>query len=112
MAGRDGQAIQSHHLPRRTVSKGAGVAYPVGKSPEEFIGYYTDGNLKNDADAKTYAHAQYVLAPTIVEFMNLNHKYILFVCSSDSAALKKIQEIGAVPLRQNRFGMILAERNL
>ena len=78
---------------------------------QEFIGYYSDDTqLKDENNAKAYSHAQFALAPTVVELNNLNHKYILLVCSNEKLALEKMVEIGAVPLRRNKFGMMLVER--
>lgn len=77
----------------------------------EFMGYYTDDpELKNEANAKLYSHAQFALAPTVLELNNLDHEYTLFVCADENVAMQKIAEIGAVPLRENKFGMILAQR--
>ena len=74
----------------------------------EYIGYYTDKDLDNTQDAMQFAQAQYVLAPTILDFNNTNHQFILFDCSSETVALNKIQEIKAIPIRKNQFGIILA----
>ena len=76
----------------------------------EIIGYYTDGDLSEKKHGKLFAHAQYILAPTILDLNSLNHEYILFVCSSEEIAWKKIKEIGAVALQKNPWGMILAKR--
>ncbi len=77
----------------------------------EYIGYYTDKDFSQDESVKEFAQAQYLLAPTILEYNNLNHEYILFVCQNEINAWKKIQEIGASPLRRNKFGIILAKKD-
>ena len=76
------------------------------------MGYYTDRNLKDKEDAKIFSHAQYRLAPTVLDFKNLNHEYILFVTSNEVIAWRIMKELNAQPLRRNKFGMILARRKL
>jgi len=78
----------------------------------EVMGYYTGNNLEDKADVKLFSHAQFVLAPIILDLNNLEHEYILFVCKDKSHALKKISEIKAMPLRGNQYGMILVKRDL
>lgn len=87
------------------------------KGLEEFtkgithIGYYTDNDIEKDqAASKMFAHAQYILAPSILDLNNLDHDYILFVCSNEKKAWAKLKEIKALPLRRNKYGMILARR--
>lgn len=78
----------------------------VGKTP--YLGYYTDKNLDDNRSAMQFAQAQFVLAPAILDLNNTGHEFILFDCTSPLAAIKKIQEIGAQPLKANRYGIILA----
>ena len=75
------------------------------------MGYYTDKNMDNRADALQFAQAQYTLAPIILDFNHTDYEYILFDCSKEEIALEKMLQIGAVPIRKNQFGVILA-RNL
>lgn len=77
----------------------------------EYMGYYTDKDFSKDATVKEFAQAQYMLTPTILEHNNLTHEYTLFVCKNEINAWKKMKEIGASPLRRNKFGMILARKN-
>jgi len=77
----------------------------------EYMGYYTDKDFSQDEPVKEFAQAQYMLTPTVLEHNNLSHEYILFVCKHEVNAWKKMQEIGASPLRRNKFGMILAKKN-
>ena len=74
------------------------------------IGYYTDMDAKDEEQQKLFSHAQYMLAPTIVDFNNLDHEYILFVCKNQFNALRKMKEIHAQAFKQNSLGMILAKR--
>ena len=74
-----------------------------------YVGYFTDRDLKKDTKASAqFAQAQYVLAPNIIEANNLSHEFILFDCTSEDVALEKIRDIGAIPLKKNKFGIILA----
>jgi len=77
----------------------------------EYIGYYSDEDFSLDAPVKEFAQAQYILAPTILEYNNLEHEYILFVCKNEVNAWKKMRDIKASPLRRNKFGMILAKKD-
>ena len=76
----------------------------------EFIGYYTDFPPQDEEGSKMFSHAQFALTPSVLDFMNLDHEYVLLVCTSEAAAQKKMAEIGAVPLRGNAFGMVLAQK--
>lgn len=78
---------------------------------EEFVGYYTNDNIEDKDPQKMLAHAQYILAPTIVDFGNFDHEYILLVCSSKEEAFRKMNEIDAQPLLKNQYNVILAKRN-
>ena len=76
----------------------------------EIGGYYTDKDLDKDENARQFAQAQYLLAPTLLDINNTSVPLIIFDCSSDAVALKKIVEIGAVPVKKNGFGVILARK--
>ncbi len=78
----------------------------VGTS--HYLGYYTDKNLDDNRNARQFAQAQLVLAPIILDLNNTSHEFIIFDCSSRVVAAKKIKEIGAVPLKANQYGIILA----
>lgn len=75
------------------------------------MGYYSDRDIKTDAKAaKLFAHAQFVLAPTILDLGRLEHRYILIVCENEDNAWRIMDEIDAMALRRNKMGHILAER--
>ena len=75
------------------------------------IGYYSDENLAiNEHAHKLFAHAQFILAPTVLEPDNMDHEFILLVCSNKKNAAHKLKQLNALPLRANKFGMILARR--
>lgn len=76
----------------------------------DYLGYYTDAKPNDDEQSKLLAYIQYQIAPTIVDFNNLNHEYILFACSSESVAYEIMKKIGAEPVVKNPYGMILAKR--
>lgn len=73
-------------------------------------GYYTDKNMDERFNALQFAQAQYVLAPVILELNNTEHEFIIFDCSTARKALEKIKELGAVPLRVNPTGVIIARK--
>jgi len=73
------------------------------------IGYITDEDVaKNDGAHKLFAHAQFMLAPSILDLNNLDHEFLLFVYSDEKQALETIRRLNAQPLKRNPFGMILA----
>lgn len=74
----------------------------------KYVGYYTDQSLDENSAAAKFAQAQYILAPTILDLNSTNHEFILFDCSREEIAREKMQEIDAVPLKKNKFGIILA----
>ena len=76
---------------------------------EDYIGYYTDKSMDKRLDAAQFAQAQYVLAPTILDINNTNHKYILFDCSAPLVAIEKIKKLGLTSIRKNQFGIILTK---
>jgi len=78
----------------------------------EFIGYYTDKDLDNNRNAAQFSQAQYELAPAILDLDYKKHTFILFDCSSEKVALDQINKIGAIPIKKNDFGIILAKRIL
>ena len=78
----------------------------------KYAGYYTDKNLDESSIAANFAQAQYILAPTILDLNAANHELILFDCSSQEIARQKIEEIKAIPLKRNKFGVILARKNV
>ena len=75
-----------------------------------YVGYYTDKDFSDKQNAAQFAEAQYILAPTILDLNNADHEFILFDCTTDAIALKMIKEIGAIPLKKNSYGIILAKR--
>lgn len=76
----------------------------------ERIGFYTDKDVTAGEYAAIFAQAQLVLAPTILDLNNLQHTFILFDCTREEMAMAKIKEIGAIPLKRNQYGIILARR--
>lgn len=74
----------------------------------EFIGYYTDKNLDDMANATQFAQAQYVLAPIILLKGHEDFPYVIFDCTSPEVALKKIAELKFIAVKKNPFGIILA----
>lgn len=83
-----------------------GLETLIGKAP--IAGYYTDKNLDDKVNAMQLAQAQLILTPIILDLNNTGHEFVIFDCTSPAAALKKIKDIGAQPLKANRYGIILA----
>ena len=77
-----------------------------------YVGFYTDENLDDPSINRLFSHAQLILAPTLLDVGNLDHDLILFYSSSLENTLKKIKEINAVPLKINKFGVVLARRGI
>ena len=80
----------------------------VGDTP--VMGYFTDLDIEDQKNLKLFSEAQFLLAPTILDLNNLTHRYTFFVCSNEKIAWLLIKKLNLMPLRRNRFGMILAER--
>ncbi len=76
----------------------------------EAIGYYTDRDLDENSHAAAFAQAQYMLAPIMVDLDYAKYEFIIFDCSSEEKAMAKINELGAIPLKKNKFGVILAQQ--
>lgn len=75
----------------------------------KYVGYYTDKDLTVTHHLAEFAQAQYIVAPVILDLNNTKHKFILFDCTSEGKAFTKIREIGAIALRKNKYGIILAQ---
>jgi len=74
------------------------------------IGYFTDKNIESIDTLTDFGHAQYMLAPHILDLNNTDHKYIIFDCSLPIVANRKIREINATAWKKNKFGVILARK--
>lgn len=72
------------------------------------VGYYSDKDLKKPQHLAEYQQAQFMIAPTLLDFSNLNHPFILFDCNQEINAWLKIKELQLVPLKRNPLGAILA----
>ncbi len=76
----------------------------------KYVGYFTDKDQNRDETAAEFAQVQYALAPAILDLNYQKHKFILFDCTNEDIAMAKIKELGAVPLKRNKFGIILAKQ--
>ncbi len=76
------------------------------------MGYFTDAPEEDEASAKLFSYAQFLVAPTILDYNNVNHEYILFVCNNPEITKIIMTKIGAEPFKENEFGMVLARRPL
>jgi len=78
----------------------------------QYAGYMTDRDVSEKENAARFAQAQYTLSPVILDLNNADHAYLLFDYQSETDAVAKIEKIGAVPLKKNKFGIILAGRSV
>ena len=77
----------------------------------ESMGYYTDRDITVDQNAaKDFAHAQYLLAPTVLELNSLDHEYTFFNCKNPKLAISIIKAKGFELLKGNARGMLLTKR--
>ncbi len=76
----------------------------------QFAGYCTDKNLDVNEPAMQFSQAQYELAPVVLDLNNTAHEFIFFDYLDQAAAQKKIEEIQAIPLKKNKYGIILARK--
>ncbi len=72
-----------------------------------YLGYFSDSDLTKSDDVKLLSQAQFVLAPVILDYTNIDHKYVLFVCNNETNAWKKMKETNTSPFLRNRYGVIL-----
>lgn len=76
----------------------------------KYVGYFTDRDQANDESAAEFAQVQYAIAPAILDLNYQKHQFILFDCTDEAIAMAKIKEMGAIPLKRNKFGIILARQ--
>lgn len=74
------------------------------------IGFYSDLDLNDTEGSKLLSQAQYRLAPIIVDYKNLNHPYVMFICSKPEVAFKKLNEMNLQPFISNKYGVIIGKR--
>ncbi len=72
------------------------------------IGYLTDKNMDERVNAMEFAQAEFMLVPLTLDLNNPDHEYVILSCSSPEETWKKVRDLGLVPLKQNRFGVMLA----
>ena len=77
----------------------------------QYVGYYTDKNLDDNSAAAQFSQAQYELAPVILDLNNVEHKYVIFDCSTRKIEDHKIAEMGMIPIRRNTLGPITLTKN-
>jgi hypothetical protein len=77
---------------------------------EERVGYITDLDIKETPNLVEFQQAQFMLAPAILELNTTSSRYFIVNCSSDAAAIQKLMELRAQPLKRNQFGVILAQK--
>ena len=77
--------------------------------PVDRIGYITDKNIDDRVNAMEFAQAEYTLVPITLDLNNPDHEYLILACTSPEIALAMSREMGWIPLKQNAFGIILAQ---
>lgn len=77
----------------------------------QYIGYFTDGDIKKKYYERMLTQAQFRIAPTIIDYNNPSHEFMLLVYSNKALAHMKLKEIGAEPLLENQYGIIYARKN-
>lgn len=96
------------HFPNRFIGfKFSGLEQIL--EGQEFVGYYTDKDLDDSLANQQYSQAQFILAPIILDVNNTEHEYVLLDCSSLEIAKRVIKNSGLVPLKSNKYGIILAQ---
>jgi len=75
---------------------------------ESHVGYLTDKDLDDRIAAMQFSQAQLILAPTILDLNNSDHKFAIYDYTNPVKALTAIKKAGLYPLARNRFGLILA----
>jgi hypothetical protein len=78
---------------------------------ERIVGYYTDEDMETKQAQKSFAHAQYLLAPTILDFNNFSHRLVIFACKNEQNAWDRIKAINGTPLQRNQYGVMLVKTN-
>jgi hypothetical protein len=73
------------------------------------VGYLTDRDQEQRANAMEFAQAEYILAPVTLDLNNAEHEYLILAFSSPQKTLQAIKEKKLIPLKQNKFGIILAK---
>ncbi len=76
---------------------------------EARVGYITDLDINETPNLVEFQQAQFMLAPTILELNKTTSRFFIVNCSNDAAAIQKLMELRAQPLKRNQFGVILAQ---
>lgn len=74
------------------------------------VGYITDKDLSVKENQLQFSQAQYILAPIILDVNSLRHELFLIDCTTEPKAFAVLKAIGAVPLKKNQYGIILARK--
>lgn len=83
-----------------------GVKSITEKTP--YISYVTDKDINESPTNLLIAQAQLVLAPSILDFENTSHPFLIFDFTNKTKALQKLQELNVKPIRSTGNGFILA----
>ncbi|MDP8265977.1 MAG: hypothetical protein P9M07_03425 [Candidatus Aceula meridiana] len=73
-------------------------------------GYLSEKNQTAENQDGRFMMAQYMLAPTVLDLNNPNHRYLILDCTQPKAAIYLLEKTNAKPIAVTPFGKILAER--
>ena len=74
------------------------------------IGFLTNKDMSSERNDGQFLAAQYILAPTILDFDSQNYKLFVIDATGLIPAFDIMQSVGAEPLYVNRYSKILAEK--
>ena len=78
---------------------------------EQIVGYMTNRDSSPEKNDQEFLMAQYMLAPTVLDFNNSNHKFLILDYTSPIFLAYEIKEINARRVYDNKFDKVLAVRN-
>ena len=74
------------------------------------VGYLTEKNISSENNDGQFMLAQYMLAPTVLDLNNPNHRYAILDCTRPETAAQLIKSLNGRVVSMTPFGKILIER--
>lgn len=74
------------------------------------VGYISDKNQSAEGNDGRFMMAQYMLAPTVLDLNNPNHRYVVLDVLTPESAINILKIINARVITVTPYGKILAER--
>ena len=78
---------------------------------EKIVGYMTNRDSSPEKNDQEFLMAQYMLAPTVLDFNNSNHKFLILDYTSPIFLAYEIKNLNVRPVYDNKFDKVLAVRN-